>query len=289
MKAGIYLRCATSEDEEATLDTQEARCRAAAALAGCEVDPEFIWKERWSGIDLERPKLGEVRQAARAGRISALFVCRPDRLSRDPVQLVTLMEELRAYGVKIHFAAGSTYSGLEAFTAGILEFASQMERAELTERSMQARIRLARSGSLPVGANAGLFGYDYDKVRKMRIVNEEEAEAIRMMFQWASEGVTTYRIAKRLNEMDLRTKRGSYWSRLAVLRILTNCAFTGVQHYGKYRYRRTGDGKRVVSPRPASEVIRVVGFSPPLISQELFGKVQERLEARRSRGAKSGG
>ena len=108
------------------------------------------------------------------------------------------------------------------------------------------------------------------------------------MFQWASEGVTTYRIAKRLNEMDLRTKRGSCWSRLAVLRILTNCAFTGVQHYGKYRYRMTGDGKRVAIPRPASEVIRVVGFSPPIISRELFGKVQERLEARRIAAKKSG-
>ena len=179
MKAGIYLRCATSEDEEATLDTQEARCRAAAALAGYEVDPEFIWKERWSGIDLERPKLGEVRQAARAGRISALFTYRPDRLSRDPVQLLTLMEELRAYGVKIHFEVGSTYSGLERFKVDILKFVGQMERAELTERSMQARIRLARSGSLPVGANAGLFGYDYDKVRKSRTVNQQESEAVR--------------------------------------------------------------------------------------------------------------
>ena len=203
-----------------------------------------------------------MRQAAQAGRISALFVYQPDRLSSDLGQLAMLMEELRGHGVKVRFAEGSKYSGLEAFTVGILEYVSQMERADAAERSMRARIRLARSGILPVGINPGLFGYDYDKVRKVRTVNETEAGAVRLMFEWASEGVTTYRIAKRLNARGIRTKRGCCWTQLAVRRIFMSCAFTGVQCYGKDGYRGTAGKKRAAILRPDSEVIRVVGFSP---------------------------
>ena len=214
-----------------------------------------------------------MRQAAQAGRISALFVYQPDRLSSDLGQLAMLMEELRGHGVKVRFAEGSKYSGLEAFTVGILEYVSQMERADAAERSMRARIRPARSGILPVGINPGLFGYDYDKVRKVRTVNETEAGAVRLLFQWACEGVPTYRIAERLNARGIRTKRGCCWTQLAVRRILMNCAFTGVQCYGKDGYRGTAGKKRAAILRPDSEVIRVVGFSPPIISQELYDTI----------------
>ena len=167
-------------------------------------------------------------------------------------------------------------------------YAGQRERAQIAERSMRAKEAVARSGRLPNGTNVGLFGYDYDKVSKVRTVNEFEAATVRLIFQWASEGVTKYQIAKRLNDLNIRIKKGCAWHPLAVRRTLRNRSRTGVQFYGENRYRKVSNNKRTVTPKPESEVIRIEGFSPPIISQELFDMVQEREKVKQCRETKSG-
>ena len=289
MKAGIYTRVSTSQQEDGTSpDTQEDRCRLAAQQAGYEVDPGLVWHEQWTAIDLDRPKLNEARQAARAGQMSALFVYTPDRLSREPIHLLMLLDELQGHGVRLQFVEGISDSTPEGQLLMYVQgYAGQRERAQIAERTMRAKEAVARSGRLPNGTNSGLYGYDYDKMAKVRTINEGEAVVVRLMFQWALAGVNTYQIAKRLNELNFRTKKGCVWNPLTVRRILRNCAYTGVQYYGVNRYRKVSNKKRTVTARPESEVIRIEGFSPPIISQELFDAVQERLKAKQCRDTKS--
>ena len=289
MRAGIYVRVSSSPQEEGTSpETQEARCRLAAEQAGYELDPKFIWREQWFSIDLDRPGLNEVRQAARSGLISALFVYTPDRLFREPVSLLVLLDDLLQYGVTLHFVEGVSDSTPEGRLLMYVQgYAAQREHAQIAERSMRAKAEVAKSGRLPNGTNTGLYGYDYDKIAKVRTINETEAGAVRLMFQWASEGVSVYQIAKRLNQSNIRTKKGCLWHPLGVKRILDNPAFTGVQFYGVNRYRKVSNNKRSVTPRPAGEVIRIEGFSPPIITGELFDTVQERLKVQQCRATKS--
>ena len=289
MKAGIYVRVSTSQQEDGTSpETQEALCRLAAEQAGYEVESEFIWREQWISIDMDRPKLNGARQAGRAGLISALFVHTPDRLSREPVHLLMLLNELLESGVGLHFVEGISDSTPEGqLLMHVQGYAAQRERAQIAEHSMRAKEAIAKSGRLPNGTNVGLFGYNYDKVEKIRKINEMEAATVRLMFQLAYEGLSSYQIAKRLNDQDIRTKKGCYWHSLGVKRILKNSAFTGVQYYGENRYRKVSNTKRTVTPRPANEVIRIEGFSPPIISQELYDAVQERLKVRQCRVSKS--
>ena len=220
MKAGIYVRVSTSQQEDGTSpETQEARCRLAADQAGYEVDFEFIWREQWTAIDMDRPKLNEARQAARAGLISALFVYTPDRLSREPVHLLMLLDELQQSGVGLHFVEGISDSTPEGQLLMYVQgYAAKRERAQIAERSMRSKEKVARSGRLPNGTNVGLFGYDYDKIKKIRTIKELEAATVRLIFQLASEGVNTYQIAKRLNVQGIRTKMGCYWHPLGVRR-----------------------------------------------------------------------
>lgn len=70
-------------------------------------------------------------------------------------------------------------------------------------------------------------------------------------------------------------------------RILENRTYTGVQFYGENRYRKVAEKKRAVTPRPPEEVIRIEGFTPQIISEELFDLVQERLRVRQANVTKS--
>ena len=92
-----------------------------------------------------------------------------------------------------------------------------------------------------------------------------------------------YQIAVRLNELNIPTKKGCKWPPVTVRNLLKNPAYTGVQFYGVNRYRKVKGGKREVTKRPPSEVIPIDGFSPPIISQELFDLVQNRIASRQAK------
>ena len=70
---------------------------------GAPVDLAQVSQERWTGANLDRPLLGQLRQAVQTGEVSVLYVYSPDRLSRNPLHLVRLFEEFASAGVEVRF------------------------------------------------------------------------------------------------------------------------------------------------------------------------------------------
>ena len=75
-------------------------------LPVAQYPPEFIYREVWSGIDLERPGLTQLRNLARSGKLQVLYVFSADRLSRDLGDLLMVMREFEEYGVRVEFVQG---------------------------------------------------------------------------------------------------------------------------------------------------------------------------------------
>jgi len=105
------------------------------------------------------------------------------------------------------------------------------------------------------------FGYKVGPKRRLVIV-PEEGSIVRYIFRiYLKDDLGVRRIARRLNDEDLRTRRGGLWSMVTVRDILRNRAYIGT-------YSRFG--------------VRVPASHAPLISPEDFKKVQERLDQRRT-------
>ena len=282
---GIYARLSTIQQEEGTsLDTQIERCEAAALDLGYVVKPEFVWRESWTGTELKRPVLDQVRQVVADGSVDAVVVYSPDRLARDPLHMVMLAREFQESGAALHFVLGPSDDSPEGQLLMYIQgYVGMMEHRQIAERTMRGKDKVARSGRLPNGTGSGLYGYDYDRIQKVRTVNEAEEVIVRRVFQWASEGVSRHIIACRLNEANIPSKRGKLWHPLTVGRILGNRAYTGVQYYGEKRYRRVKGGGREVTDRPESEWVRIEGFTPCIITQAQYERVQEQLGASQAR------
>lgn len=56
-------------------------------------------------IDRERPSLSQMRQRICAGEIQSVVVTTIDRLSRNQVHFITLMEEMDQYNIKLQVAS----------------------------------------------------------------------------------------------------------------------------------------------------------------------------------------
>ena len=282
--AAIYVRVSTPGQEDgASMDIQMESCRKQLESEGYRTTEEFIYWEVWTGADKERPELARLMADVRTGKLRAVFVYHVYRWSSDPMHSLQLFDELLSNNVQLRPINGTLEDTPEGrLILYVQGFAGQQERIQFMERTRAGKSAVARTGRLPNGTGSGLYGYDYDKTRKVRVVREDEANVVKLMFQWACEGVSTYQIAVRLNGLGIPTKRGSKWHPLGVRRILGNRAYTGVQFYGENRYRKVSGGKRTVTPNPSSETIRIEGFTPPIIPAEVHELANERLKSRQA-------
>ena len=82
--AAIYARVSSDrQKEEHTIASQTAALMAFAREQDCDVPVEWVFEdEGYSGASLVRPGLERVRDLAAEGRIEAVLVHAPDRLSR---------------------------------------------------------------------------------------------------------------------------------------------------------------------------------------------------------------
>jgi site-specific DNA recombinase len=105
------------------------------------------------------------------------------------------------------------------------------------------------------------YGYRVGNRRRLELV-AEEAVVVRYIFRlYLQEGLGIRRIARCLNQEEIKTRRGGNWSMVSIRDILRNRAYLGT-------YSRFG--------------VRVPGSHPALISPEDFRRAQDCLTARRS-------
>jgi site-specific DNA recombinase len=161
--------------------------------------------------------------------------------------------QLQGLGAQVLFMDGD-----EDPTDRLLDKWEKGSEARLGERVRSAMRRKAVKGEV---LGRPPYGYRVGKQRRLELV-PEEAVVVRYMFRlYLQEGLGIRRIARRLNEEGIKTRRGGNWSMVSIRDILRNRAYLGT-------YSRFG--------------VRVPGSHPALISADDFRQVQDCLTARRS-------
>ena len=252
MRAIGYFR----ETKERTLGAQSdsflAFCKkndfeAAATFLDTKSDPEL------SGF---RQLMDFVRQQEGGG---FLMVVVPDfaTLGSGAVEAARRYFQLSSLNVPIV----SLEDGTEISGSLVETWAAARVNGSMGDRVKAAMRRKAVKGE---ALGRPPYGYRVGPKRRLVIVTEEGA-VVRYIFKlYLKDGLGIRRIARRLNEEDLRTRRGGLWSMVTVRDILRNRAYVGT-------YSRFG--------------VRVPASHAPLISQEDFQRVQDRLDQRKPSGA----
>lgn len=70
-----------------------AACLQCAANDGLQVDHQHIFREQACGADPDRRLLSHLRQIVHQGDVQAVIVYSPDRLSRNPLDLMVISVE----------------------------------------------------------------------------------------------------------------------------------------------------------------------------------------------------
>lgn len=129
------------------------------------------------------------------------------------------------------------------------------------------------------------LGYDVDKNTLKLVVNDFEAEAVKLIFKRYLEGAGYISIIKELNERGYKTKRGAAFGKNSLYEILRNEKYTGTYIYNLTASKNANGKFNRHKSKPEDEVIRVEGGVPQIISKEDFEKVQQKMKERQRKTA----
>ena len=167
-----------------------------------------------------------------------------------------------------HNKLDMTSMGNSEFVLTIFGALAQEESANTSKRIKFGKKMNAEKGRVP---NI-VFGYDKTIGDYFKLsINENEAKAIRQIFQWyIEEGYGGSKIANMLNERGIKTKRGNNWSQNAVCRILTNEIYTGKIINGKEEIADFLTGQR--KEKDESEWLVTIRPELRIIEEEVFDR-----------------
>ncbi|OIQ60230.1 recombinase family protein [Neomoorella thermoacetica] len=260
MKAVIYARVSTQDQALGfSLATQKELCeKKARALGALEVE---VVEDAYTGTELTRPSLDYVRQLVAAGKVDLVVVYDPDRLSRNLTDLLILCREFDKAGVKLEFVNFEWQKTPQGMLFLQMRGAfAEFEHALIKERTQRGKAKKAASGKIRCYAKP--FGYDWDAEGDTLVINPQEAEIVKQMFEWLTdplEPLTPWQITQKLGQVYPQGPRGKGWVHSSVVRMLKNPVYTG-------RLRRKDE-------QPDWKPVLV----PAIIDQETFMRAQEML------------
>jgi site-specific DNA recombinase len=105
MRVAIYARVSTQRQAQAqTIEQQTTRLRAYVETQGWTLEPEHLFvDEGYSGGKLNRPGLDTLRDRAALVDFDAILITEPDRLARNYVHQMLVIEELESLGIRVEF------------------------------------------------------------------------------------------------------------------------------------------------------------------------------------------
>ena len=194
-----YIR--VSSDKEAQLDSLENQeayfIRKYAQETGCEF--VGIYSDVGiSGTSENRPAFQEMLNACMCGEIDLIHTKSISRFARNTVTVLEVSRQLKSLGIGIYFEEQdiNTMSAEGELMLTVLASFAQEESYNISENQKWAIQKKFARGDVMINTNRFL-GYDKDKDGNL-IINEKEAEIVRMIFRMYLGGDGTFRIAKKL-------------------------------------------------------------------------------------------
>jgi DNA invertase Pin-like site-specific DNA recombinase len=215
-----------------------------------------------------RPVFNELINDIRIGKFNAILVWHPDRLSRnagDLGALVDLLDQKKLIEIRTH-SQRFTNNPNEKFLLMILGSQAKLENDNKSinvKRGLKTRVEM---GLWPSVAPTGYLNHPDRNMKCQVIVDPLRSHVIKLMFEKAAyNDMSTRKLFHWLkDELKFTTRNGKPLTISNIQVILRNNFYMGLIEY----------------PRKSGKWY--AGKHEPIISQELFKRVQERLDSFKS-------
>lgn len=282
-----YVRKSRTDDPLLTLEEvlrkQEMELREFSSRVLGGVIPESqTYREVASSETIEgRPEFCKLLKAIESPKVKAVLVREEERLSRgDAYEMGLLMRAFR-YTNTLIITPHETYDLRNESDRMILEMRlkSGNQYLEYTIKNMKRGKDLASMDGQfiarlePFGFKKISYKEGGKDIKTLEIV-EEEAKIIRLVFEsYANQGMSMGQIAAMLNEMKVKKRTDTPWTRGSIAEMLMNPVYMGKIRWNYRVDVKAWEDKQITVSRPRraiDEYMLVDGRHEAIISEELF-------------------
>jgi len=294
MKVAMYVRVSTQR--QALTQTIEQQLQLLSEYSQAHEWPwqeEFIFRDDgYSGAKLRRPGLDRLRDQIRSATFDRVIITAPDRLARNYVHQMLLIEEFERGGCHVEFAdRPMSQDPHDQLLLQIRGAVAEYERSLIAERMRRGRRQKYQAGNLLPWTRAP-YGYRVDPIHPrdptgVRLEPTEVAVIAELFASYLEEGQSLKRVTTHLIELQIPTPTGGIrWNQATVRGILTNPVYTGTVYLGRSRPTQAHQRHSALRPigqdrgghtQTSPEEWVAVTQVPAIVSQEHFDRVQAKL------------
>ena len=274
-KAVFYGRVST--EHEAQLAALENQMQWYEDQAKCHPNWTVLDKYIDEGITgtqaKKRPAFMQMIEDAKQGDFDLIVTREVCRFARNTVDTLVMTRELKNYGVEVYFVEDNiwTMDGDGELRLTIMATLAQEESRKISER-VRAGQKISRDNGVLYGSG-NIIGYD--RVNGTYVINEDQAETVRMIFDLYLEGLGETKICKELCRRQRKDGHGNVsWSVSKISRILRNATYMGYKCYLKSYSNNYLEQKRIKN-LDESTYLYVKGDFEPIIPEEVFKRCEE--------------
>ncbi len=245
VRIAIYARYSCDQQRETSIEDQIRRCKEIAEYLGLQVSEWLVFSDSalsGQAHALEkREGLQKLERAWGSNAFDILMLDAFERLARDGMEQEKLIQRLKA-SRRVRLI---TSDGIDTSREGwelLLRMKGAISQAEIS--NLQHRVGRGMVGQLERGYMIATppFGYDlkreYDaqdnRIGTHWVVNPDEADLVRQIFQRRKDGQSMPQIAIWLNELGIPCTRkarkadGGFWRQSRVRILLANPIYKGM-------------------------------------------------------------
>ncbi|MFD2823661.1 recombinase family protein [Lacinutrix iliipiscaria] len=203
---GVYIRISGNKEEDK--DTSEFTQEQSGIAFAKDMQMRYetyrdIGKSGTTGEE-KRDDFKRLLKDMRSGKIKHVFVINQARLERNPDVWRIFQAAVVTYDIK-YYPAGSFYdlnNKQNRFMAGIMSLVNEWHAENTSDAVIEAFKKLANDGKAH-----GIQAYGIKKDEKGYMIHHpEEIEVVKKIFKWSLEGMGTYTIANKLNDIGTPTR-----------------------------------------------------------------------------------
>ena len=283
-KVYIYTRVSTAMQIDGySLDAQKSRMKAYAEFNDYEIVGEYEDAGK-SGKSIEgRVEFNRMMEDIKSGKdgVSYVLVFKLSRFGRNAADVLSTLQVMQDFGVNLICVEDGIDSSKDAgkLMISVLSAVAEIERENIRVQTMEGRIQKAREGKW----NGGFAPYGYKLEKGQLFINEEEAAAIRVIFDQyvhtdtGANGLAKYLATHGIHKIQRQNGKNPLFDAALIRRILKNPVYCGKIAYGRRRTEKVHGTRNDYRLVEQDDYLLVDGLHEGIVSEELWHEAQVKL------------
>ena len=235
-----------------------------------------------SGMDIrKRVEFQRMIDDCNNGKIDIVLTKSIQRFARNTVDLLNTVRHLKDIGVEVRFEKEhiSSLSEDGELLLTLLASFAQEESRSISENIKWATVKRFEQG-IPNG-RFQIYGYRWEGDHL--VIQPEEAEIVRLIYDNFLKGLSAESTEKQLEEMGVKSLKGGHFGNTSIRQILGNITYTGNLLFQK-EYVVDPISKKSKKNNGELPQYWVENTHEPIISMETYKAVQDEKARRRELG-----